>query len=162
MNGAHAARASRQNGQGRTTCRKQKKGSGNKVPKLDAGFKSRHGPPRVCRSDRTKNVGTHPGKHGGRHYAVSAARTSGSVTDGCQHATARCIVTAANAGVLRCTSQSAADCPCVAGEKYPLNLIWIMPAQGSVRILPRWGLSLSRASSPNPPASSLCFFFGLP
>jgi len=24
----------------------------------------------------------------------------------------------------------------IAGEKYPLNLIWIMPAQGSVRISP--------------------------
>ncbi|KGC56785.1 hypothetical protein X949_5831 [Burkholderia pseudomallei MSHR5609] len=25
---------------------------------------------------------------------------------------------------------------CAAGEKYPLNLIWIMPAQGSVRVSP--------------------------
>jgi hypothetical protein len=140
----------------------RKKGRATKCRSSMPASKAGIEPPRVCRSDRAKNVGTHPGKHGGRHYAVSAARTPGGVTDGCQHATARCIVTAANAGVLRCTSQSAADCPCVAGEKYPLNLIWIMPAQGSVRILPRWGLSLSRASSPNPPASSLCFFFGLP
>ena len=50
---------------------------------------------------------------------------------GCQAAGGRCIVCAANAGVLRRTEVGG---PCCVGEKYPLNLIWIMPAQGSVRI----------------------------
>jgi hypothetical protein len=81
-------------------------GVGQHVPKLANGLRSRHEPPRVCRTVSVKNVEPNPGKHGGRHYAVSNAHARGSVTDGCQHATARCIVAAANAGVLRCTSQS--------------------------------------------------------
>src|SRR5580698_9525517 len=98
-------------------------------------------------------------ERGGRHYAGCAARSCGSVTEGCQHTTARCNVASANAGVLRCTSLSMdRNASCVAGEKHPLNLIWIMPAQGSVRVLPRRGLfqlfSFSRISA-YPLASSL-------
>jgi len=58
------------------------KGVGQQGAEARSGLKSRHEPPRVCRTDRVKNVGPHPGKHGGRHYAVSNARTRVGVTDG--------------------------------------------------------------------------------
>jgi hypothetical protein len=45
----------------------------------------------------------------------------------------RCIFCGANAGVLRRVVASI-DARMRAGEKHPLNLIWIMPAQGSVRV----------------------------
>jgi hypothetical protein len=67
-----------------------------------------------------------------RHLSPAAAGQGAKASrTGCQAAAARCIVCAANAGVLRCTGVRG---PCGVGEKYPLNLIWIMPAQGSVRI----------------------------
>jgi len=73
-----------------------------------------------------------PARHGTRKSCAAPARFANFETS-CQTRPGQGIVCAANAGVLRCASPERQRAPHGVGEKYPLNLIWIMPAQGSVR-----------------------------